>query len=276
MKRVMQQFEDRTSQRFHEYDERMQGKRQKCKEQCDKEIQKIVLKDKIDKELTEKFATLQTDIQSDSIPTCVCEKSLADKVEKECLKCAQNLGGMVAPSSGVLLGIAEGALIVWKDGAIIAAKDAAIAKGLALGKIAGDIEGAAKVIAQVESQFRLSTIGVKELGSVINVTNYTDVSNITTAIYNKFQGSCFPSPLVSGASPGRFSFAAGEETFCNSMLQKILDQATGSQTSPSTEAFIKKHVASIVKQAKTTAGATAETVTKNATTTLTAKNTGEL
>ncbi|ETW32218.1 hypothetical protein PFFCH_00331 [Plasmodium falciparum FCH/4] len=34
MKEVMQQFDERTSQRFREYDERMQEKRQTCKEQC--------------------------------------------------------------------------------------------------------------------------------------------------------------------------------------------------------------------------------------------------
>ncbi|ETW15688.1 hypothetical protein PFFVO_05468 [Plasmodium falciparum Vietnam Oak-Knoll (FVO)] len=126
MKEVMQQFEVRTSQRFEEYDERMKTTRQKCKDKCDKEIQKIVLKDKIDKELTEKFATLQTDIQSDAIPTCVCEKSIADKVEKGCLKCAQNLGGIVVPSSGVLGGIAELAISVWEPAAITAAKTAAL------------------------------------------------------------------------------------------------------------------------------------------------------
>ncbi|CDO62033.1 rifin, partial [Plasmodium reichenowi] len=109
MKRVMENFNRQTSQRFKEYDERLQSKRKKCKEQCDKEIQKIILKDKLEKELMDKFATLHTDIQSDAIPTCVCEKSLADKVEKGCLRCTQNLGGIVAPSSGVLAGIGEAA-----------------------------------------------------------------------------------------------------------------------------------------------------------------------
>ncbi|CDO61956.1 rifin, partial [Plasmodium reichenowi] len=71
MKRVMQQFGDRTTQRFKEYEERMKTARQKCKEKCDKEIQKIILKDKLEKELTEKLFTLQTDISTDDIPTCV-------------------------------------------------------------------------------------------------------------------------------------------------------------------------------------------------------------
>ncbi|EWC87688.1 hypothetical protein PFNF54_03536 [Plasmodium falciparum NF54] len=75
----MQKFHDRTTQRFQEYDERLQEKRQICKDKCDKEIQKIILKDKLEKELMDKFSTLDTDIQSDAIPTCICEKSLADK-----------------------------------------------------------------------------------------------------------------------------------------------------------------------------------------------------
>ncbi|CDO62066.1 rifin [Plasmodium reichenowi] len=92
MKRVMQQFEDRTTQRLREYDDRMKTTRQKCKDKCDKEMQKIILKDKLEKELMDKFATLDTDIQNDAIPTCVCEKSLADKVEKGCLRCGGILG----------------------------------------------------------------------------------------------------------------------------------------------------------------------------------------
>ncbi|SPJ08672.1 rifin PIR protein,putative [Plasmodium sp. DRC-Itaito] len=105
MKAVMENFDRQTSQRFHEYDERMKTTRQKCKEQCDKESQKIILKDKLEKELIDKFATLQTDIQSDAIPTCVCEKSIADKVEKGCLRCGGVLSGGVAPGWGLISGL---------------------------------------------------------------------------------------------------------------------------------------------------------------------------
>ncbi|ETW28779.1 hypothetical protein PFFCH_03797 [Plasmodium falciparum FCH/4] len=126
MKKVMQQFEDRTTQRFHEYDHRMKTTRQKCKERCDKEIQTIILKDKLEKQMAEQFSTLQTDIQNDAIPTCVCEKSLEDKMEKSCMRCTQNLGGIVAPSSGVLGGIGEAAISVLKPLAIEAAKKAAV------------------------------------------------------------------------------------------------------------------------------------------------------
>ncbi|SOV84165.1 rifin PIR protein, putative [Plasmodium reichenowi] len=53
MKKAMQQFEDRTTQRFHEYNEHMKTTRQKCKDKCDKEIQKIILKDKLEKKMEE-------------------------------------------------------------------------------------------------------------------------------------------------------------------------------------------------------------------------------
>ncbi|SPJ09181.1 rifin PIR protein,putative [Plasmodium sp. DRC-Itaito] len=62
MKSVIQQFDDRTSQRFEEYEERMKDKRQKRKEERDKNIQKIIEKDKM-------------------------EKTLEEKIEKVCLKC---------------------------------------------------------------------------------------------------------------------------------------------------------------------------------------------
>ncbi|ETW46272.1 hypothetical protein PFMALIP_05666 [Plasmodium falciparum MaliPS096_E11] len=135
MKRVMQQFHDRTSQRFHEYDERMKTTRQKCREQCDKEIQKIILKDKLEKQMAQQFSTLHTDIQSDAIPTCVCEKSLADKVEKGCLRCAQNLGG-VAPGWGLLSGFGYVTWSQYISGiAAKAAADAGLKAGVKVGLV---------------------------------------------------------------------------------------------------------------------------------------------
>ncbi|SPJ09517.1 rifin PIR protein,putative [Plasmodium sp. DRC-Itaito] len=105
MKYVMDNFNKQTQQRFHEYDDRMIEKRKQCKDKCDKEIQKIILKDKLEKQMAQQFATLQTDIQSDAIPTCVCEKSVADKMEKGCLRCVRNLGGFI-PSLGMIGGSA--------------------------------------------------------------------------------------------------------------------------------------------------------------------------
>ncbi|EWC75171.1 surface antigen [Plasmodium falciparum UGT5.1] len=76
--------------------------KKECKERCDKEIQKIILKDKIEKELTEKLAALYRDIFTDDISTCICEKSLADKVERTCLRCEGILVGGVEPTVGFL------------------------------------------------------------------------------------------------------------------------------------------------------------------------------
>ncbi|EWC79173.1 surface antigen [Plasmodium falciparum UGT5.1] len=103
MKELMENFNHQTSERLREYDERMQDKRKQCKEQCEKDIQKIILKDKIEKELTEKFATLQTNIDTNDIPTCFCEKSIADKTEKVCLNCGKTMGA-VAPAWGLVSG----------------------------------------------------------------------------------------------------------------------------------------------------------------------------
>nr|SPJ13205.1 PIR protein, putative [Plasmodium sp. DRC-Itaito] len=79
MKSVKENFDRRTSQRLRKYNERMQDKRQKRKEQRDKNIQKIIEEDKR-------------------------EKSLAEKVEKGCLRCGCALGG-VAASVGVFGGL---------------------------------------------------------------------------------------------------------------------------------------------------------------------------
>ncbi|SOS77898.1 rifin [Plasmodium sp. gorilla clade G1] len=137
MKKVMENFNKQTQERFHEYDDRMEEKRMQCKGQCDKEIQKIILKDKLEKQMAEQLTTLETKINTDGIPTCICEKSIAYKMEKECLRCAQNLGGIVAPSSGVLGGIGEAAISLLKPAAITAAEKAAVTEATALATKAG-------------------------------------------------------------------------------------------------------------------------------------------
>ncbi|EWC78631.1 surface antigen, partial [Plasmodium falciparum UGT5.1] len=103
MKEVMENFNKQTQQRFHEYDERMKTNRQKCKAKCDKDIQKIILKDKMEKQMAEKLTTLETKINTDDIPTCICEKTMADKTEKFCLNCGKTMGG-VAPWWGLVCG----------------------------------------------------------------------------------------------------------------------------------------------------------------------------
>ncbi|CDO61825.1 rifin [Plasmodium reichenowi] len=187
MKEVMENFNKRTQQRFHEYDDRMQSKRMQCKDKCDKEIQKIILKDKLEKQMEEQLTTLETKIDTNDIPTCICEKSLADKVEKGCLRCGGVLGGGVAPTVGLLGGIGIYGWIkgVPAEAAIAAAKKA----GALAGKAAGDAYGMEAVIGA------LKYIKVDELFSEIykpfvakNI--YTEVTKLAPDIVKKYNTIC--------------------------------------------------------------------------------------
>ncbi|KNC37368.1 rifin [Plasmodium falciparum RAJ116] len=158
MKRVMQQFHDRTTQRFQEYDEGLQEKRQICKD-----------KYKIEKELNEKFSALHTDIQSDDIPTCICEKSLADKVERGCLRCGSILGAAM-PEVGSLGGCLLYALNQWSITATASAKAAAA-------KAAGDAATEAGMKAVVSKINELiaafpNANGLFDLTKIVTSSNY--------------------------------------------------------------------------------------------------------
>ncbi|SOV76025.1 rifin PIR protein, putative [Plasmodium reichenowi] len=186
MKKVMEQFDDRISQRFHEYDDRMVEKRKQCKDQCDKEIQKIILKDKIEKELMDKFATLQTDIQSDAIPTCICEKSLADKMEKGCLRCGYGLG-TVAPTVGLIGSVAVDQLTsALTASAITAAKQAGIEAGIQA------------VIAKIETFFQVMNLDV-QWANFIKPSNYSTARGIFDAVKNVVQ-SCERAGTLKGGN----------------------------------------------------------------------------
>ncbi|SCM18777.1 PIR protein, putative [Plasmodium sp.] len=189
MKSVIDNFNKQTQQRLNEYDQRMKTTRQECKEQCDKEIQKIILKDKLEKELMDKFATLHTDMQSDAIPTCVCENSIADKVEKECLKCAQNLGGIAVPSSGVLGEIAAFAVNGWKTTAIAAATKYAMKEGAAQGAIAGNARGMEIVIEGLKA-LKVDTLKSGIFNTFVTTNRYTEVINLASAIDAQMDASC--------------------------------------------------------------------------------------
>ncbi|SOS76899.1 PIR protein, putative [Plasmodium sp. gorilla clade G1] len=160
MNSVRENFHEKTEQRFHEYDKRMIKNRKKYKEQCDKDIQQIILKDKMD-------------------------KSLVEKVEKCCLKCGCGLGG-VAASVGVL---GTAVVNLWKTAAMDAAIGDAIAKGLAEGAAMRATKGVAEVIA------RLETLGINELftnplGSFISETNYNQASYITNIVNMQYRITC--------------------------------------------------------------------------------------
>ncbi|EWC76597.1 surface antigen [Plasmodium falciparum UGT5.1] len=263
MKAVMQDFDRQTSQRFEEYNERIIKNRQKCKEECEKDIQKIILKDKLEKELMDKFATLQTDIQNDAIPTCVCEKSLADKVEKTCLKCTQNLGGIVAPSLGVLGGIAEGALSVWKPVAIKAAIAAAEKAGAAEGAVAGNAKGM-EIVIHFLKDWGVDKFCSEIYGTFISTNRYAEVTKFVNAIITKRTQKC---TLLAANS--------GNEVMCSQfdISFGINDAAGNPLARPPVDNFISKKINQLAVQVKKTADYVTETTTEKVTAELTTKQT---
>ncbi|KOB85520.1 hypothetical protein PFDG_01016 [Plasmodium falciparum Dd2] len=172
MKEVMDNFNRQTQQRFHEYDERMVEKRMQCKDKCDKEIQKIILKDKLEKQMEQQLTTLETKITTDDIPTCLCEKSVADKMEKTCLRCAGVLGGGVMPGMGLIDGSLLGAISVLKPAAIIGAKDAALAEATALATQAG-IEAVKLKIKELLASFTVKE-GLVDLLPIVNESTFNN------------------------------------------------------------------------------------------------------
>ncbi|SOV78721.1 rifin PIR protein, putative [Plasmodium reichenowi] len=173
MKEVMDNFSKQTQQRFHEYDERLQSKRKHCKDRCDKEIQKIILKDKLEKELMDKFATLDTDIQSDAIPTCVCEKSIADKTENFCLNCGTSVG-VALPGLGVLGAYGAHSMV---QIAMAAAENL----GIKLATKAGIKAGIEAAIAKIKEMNAFSIIWNVEWSKYITKLNYNTVDGLAAA-----------------------------------------------------------------------------------------------
>ncbi|SOV78675.1 rifin PIR protein, putative [Plasmodium reichenowi] len=241
MKRVMQQFEDRTTQRFHAYDNRMIEKRKQCKDQCDKEIQKIILKDKLEKELMDKFATLHTDIQSDAIPTCMCEKSLADKTEKFCLNCGVNVGGGIAPSVGLLGGLGTYA---WKPAAITAAEKAAKAAAIAAGKAAGEAAGKKVVIGGLEF-IKVDVLFPEIYKTFVTTKPYTEVTKLAPAIVSEYNKICAGTGTKCSAQWIEFGYKVGIHgeggnpiygTADNIVPNVLNTYISGAKTSAATEA----------------------------------------
>ncbi|EUR67450.1 hypothetical protein PFBG_04130 [Plasmodium falciparum 7G8] len=141
---VEENFDIQTSQRFEEYDERMKEKQQKCKEQCEKDIQKIILKDQI-------------------------EKSLTEKVEKDYLKCGCGLRG-VAVSVGI---IGPVAVNEWTKTATAMAIDFAIQECIK--------EGIQVVIERIKLFDFISSYLTVDWEMFINGSNYNTASGLIEA-----------------------------------------------------------------------------------------------
>ncbi|SOV75767.1 rifin PIR protein, putative [Plasmodium reichenowi] len=184
MKEVMENFSKQTQQRFEEYDNRMIEKRKQCKDKCDKEIQKIILKDKLEKQMAQQLTTLETTIDTNDIPTCVCEKSMADKVEKSCLRCGGLLGGGVAPSVGLLGGIG---ICGWKMGVPAAAAEAAAKVEAAFAAIE---EGVKTTLEGLEYVNGLNTLLGENIKDLVTPKNFYCEKAIVAAVKNVKDTQC--------------------------------------------------------------------------------------
>ncbi|ETW46107.1 hypothetical protein PFMALIP_05831 [Plasmodium falciparum MaliPS096_E11] len=147
----------------------------------------------MEKQMAQHFDTLHTDIQSDDIPTCICEKSLADKVEKGCLRCGYGLG-TVAPTVGLIGSVAVHA---WKPLALKATIEKALelnaatiaSAAQAAGKIAGEAKGVDVVISALE-QLGIKKLCPELLKSIGNKITYYDVEKISKIIIGKYEANC--------------------------------------------------------------------------------------
>ncbi|CDO61996.1 rifin, partial [Plasmodium reichenowi] len=262
MKEVIENFNNQTQQRFNEYDDRMVEKRKQCKDKCDKEIQKIILKDKLEKQMAQQLDTLETKIDTNDIPTCVCEKSVADKIEKGCLKCTQNLGGIVAPSSGVLAGIAEGALYAWKPLALKVAIEKAITAGSA-DILAAGIEAGKKVVFGGLDALNIAELKIAPWDTFLTTGYNIHVKNLAKAIYDQRNVMC------PATGSNTLDATTCEEIACRIGTSVNIDPPPPPGTTP-IETVLNK----IVEGSKGAADAAAKTAEKGVTTAITEKETG--
>ncbi|KOB87799.1 hypothetical protein PFDG_04322 [Plasmodium falciparum Dd2] len=87
--------------------------------------------------------------------------------------------GSFSPNVGLISAVAVN---VWKTGALIAAESAAKAKGIAMGKAAGEAVGITTTIKELYNHFFLTILGRKSVQDVITAENFGDAAFISEAI----------------------------------------------------------------------------------------------
>ncbi|KOB62351.1 hypothetical protein PFHG_04078 [Plasmodium falciparum HB3] len=229
MKEIMHDFDRQTSQRFEEYNERMNKNRQKCKEQCNRDIKNIILKDKIEKELKQQLATLETDISTDDIPTCVCNKSVADKVEKTCLKCGGVLGSGV-PGLGLIGGVTT--YFQFLD-AITAAIEA------------GKAAGINKAVAELGNIYYLHEVTVFNWIAKVNEATY-DKANSLFAILKEIGDMCEVGNAVDDSTfcVAKLSMQSKQNQFVKIISQKATQAAADASLEATTVTKVGEDAAS--------------------------------
>ncbi|CAD52148.1 rifin [Plasmodium falciparum NF54] len=224
IKSVKECFDRQTSQRFEEYEERIQEKRQKRKEERDKNIKKIIEKDKMD-------------------------KSLAEKVEKGCLRCGCALGG-VAASVGLFGGLG---IYGWKTAALATAIAEGAAKGAVAAEAARIAEGIKAVIKGIETKFGVSTDGLQGFKSFFTANTYNNVKNIARAINNQYEPSSCPITVPVDSKP-----------ICTWVRANFFAAKDSPGNFTSTYEVVETAVTSIVSDAEPVATAAAQQATEEA------------
>ncbi|SOV80437.1 rifin PIR protein, putative [Plasmodium reichenowi] len=227
MKSVKEIFDRQTSQRFEEYEERMKVKRKKCKEERDKNIQKIIEKDKR-------------------------EKSLAEKIEKGCLGCGCGLGG-VAASVGIFGTVAVKELTKTATAVAMVEGEAA---ARAAGAIAGAEAGKKFVIEELQKLY-VSTLGDKTLVSYFSTTDYTKASLISSAIIEQYK----PSQCAFTSSGGGKTFCnwVNAKSVATANVQRMTPVGVVSDTD-----LVKTHVSALVEKATAHAAQVTNKTTEDA------------
>ncbi|ETW58128.1 hypothetical protein PFMC_05975 [Plasmodium falciparum CAMP/Malaysia] len=169
-------------------------------------------------------------------------KSLAEKLEKGCLRCGCGLGA-VAASVGIFGTVA---INIWKPGAITAAIEKALELKSAYISATANAAATAKVIELVNSKFGVSTLGVQRLETLFTAKNYTVVTNITEAVHKQFDSTCMTSGNVDPKS------------ICTLAWQYSESGGNGGSVYNS----IKTGVENIVSQAETVAERAVKTATE--------------
>ncbi|CAD48958.1 rifin [Plasmodium falciparum NF54] len=197
MKSVKENFERQTTQRLREYDERMKDKRKKRKEERNKNIQKIIDKDKM-------------------------EKSLAEKVEIGCLRCGCGLGG-VAASVGLFGGLGT---YGWKSAAIATATNAAMAEATAKGAEAG----VKTLIDKLKEAFPIPNLFDPSFEKAITTETYCNEALISGAVKQKYELLCAKGSSCENYSLFSHYRSGGEAEGARALVEgvkKIVGEAMG-------------------------------------------------
>ncbi|EWC74228.1 surface antigen [Plasmodium falciparum UGT5.1] len=200
--------------------------RQKYKEQRDKDIQKIIHKDKM-------------------------EKNLAEKIEKGCLRCGCGLGS-VAGSIGLFGAVA---INIWKPAALDAAITAALNANAVKIAAAANAAGAAEIIKSIKSTFLVKNIAGQPFESFFTATPYKNVTNYTQAVQKLYFKTC------AYDSSGNLVYLYGDANrdipFCQSVWSQTQALST-IKRGISPKEVIEQTVQNIFTKAEGTANAAAE------------------